>query len=294
MSGLVKLNWDNFSETITASLKTFASEEMLQDVTLVSDDLVEVGAHKLVLCSASPVFREILLKSEGQTRPLLFLRGIKHKTLKAILQFMYEGWTSVPQEEVNDVVNVAVDLEIKNFFNEDTAVGEAVGDHENENVNKQKKKKRGPKKKQEKTKTIKVEQKTESVVLENQHEFKLDAKEEIKRNIICEKCGHISDSIGAAKYHNKSRHRKIIYECEICHKRYSDRSSRNKHRTSVHEGLRYPCPECSYQATQRGSLKEHLQAIHWGIRHQCQQCDQKCYSAGMLKKHIKTKHVGSK
>ena len=114
MSGLVKLNWDNFSRTITSSLKTFAAEEILQDVTLVSDDLVEVGAHRLLLCSASPVLKEILLRSGGETRPLLFLRGIKHKTLKAILQFLYEGWTSVPQEEVNDVVDVAVDLEIKN------------------------------------------------------------------------------------------------------------------------------------------------------------------------------------
>lgn len=292
MSGLVKLNWDNFTETITSSLKTFAEEELLQDVTLLSDDLQEVGAHRLVLCSASPVLREILLRSGGEARPLLFLRGIKHKTLRAILQFLYEGWTSVPQEEVNDVVNVAVDLEIKNFFNEETAVDETLGDHEN--VNKQKKKTRKPKKKQEKTKPIKIEQKTKSVVLENQYELKLEVKEELKRNIICKKCGHISGSIGAAKYHNKSRHRKIINECEICYKRYSDRSGRNKHRTSVHEGLRYPCPECSYQATQRGSLKEHLQAIHWGIRHQCQQCDQKCYSAGMLKKHIKTKHVESK
>ena len=181
MSGLVKLNWDNFTETITSSLKTFAEEEKLQDVTLVSDDLIEVGAHKLVLCSASPVLREILLRSGGETRPLLFLRGIKHKTLKAILQFLYEGWTSVPQEEVNDVVNVAVDLEIKNFFNEDTKWDETVGEHETENDKKQTKKKRGPKVKQEKSKTKNVEQKTESVATVSK--MKQEVMGEVKRNI---------------------------------------------------------------------------------------------------------------
>ena len=293
MSGLVKLNWDNFSRTITSSLKTFAAEEILQDVTLVSDDLVEVGAHRLLLCSASPVLKEILLRSGGETRPLLFLRGIKHKTLRAILQFLYEGWTEVPQDEVNDVVNVAVDLEIKNFFNENTAEDETAGEQQDENVNKQKKKKRGQKIKQDKTKTNNFEQKTESVGCENHYDFKQEVKEEVKRNIICKKCGHLSRSVPAAKYHNNTKHRKLTYECEICHKDFKDKSTRNKHRASLHEGLRYPCSECDYQATQRGSLKEHLLAIHRGIRHPCQHCGQQFYSAGTLKKHINTKHVAS-
>ena len=268
--GEVNLSWDSFVQNITDSLKTFSEENLLTDVTLVSSDLTEVAAHKLVLCSASPVLREIIVRS-GQTRPLLYLRGVKHNTLKSLLQFLYEGKTSLAKEDLNDLVEVAVDLEIKDFFKENTrkekSEEKAV---ENKNIKQNKGRKKGRVRKN-KTKP-KIEEPT----------------------VNCNKCDHISNSVSAAKYHMRVKHSNILHQCQYCHKTFSDRSTLVKHQAALHEGVRYPCTQCHYKATQKGSLREHILAIHKGIRHQCPFCHQTCYSAGILKKHISRIHHNEK
>ena len=267
---IVSVNWDSFAGNLTSSLKTFSEEDILTDVTLVSSELVQVQAHKLVLCSASPVLREIILTS-GETRPLIYLRGVQQKTLKALLQFLYEGKTSVPKEELNRLVEVAVDFEIKDFFNKEDRV------EKKENVNKKKRKKMGAQKKNTEKKTS----------LPDLPEVKQEKTSSIAIN--CDHCEHISTSVGGAKYH-RVKHRNVLFKCELCDKNFSDKSSVNKHQASVHGGVRYPCSECPYQATQRGSLKEHFLALHRGVRHECDLCQLECYSPGLLKRHISKKH----
>ena len=269
----VSISWDSFAGNLTSSLKTFSEENILSDVTLVSSDLVRSPAHKLVLCSASPVLREIILTS-GEKRPLIYLRGVQHNTLQALLQFMYEGKTSIPKAELNDLVEVAVDFEIKDFF------GKGEIDQKNENGNQKKQK--------ERRKENKIDKNTETKVF--LPFAPCEIKQEKKSFIKCNLCEHISASVGGAKYHKRVKHRNVSYKCDFCDKNFSDKSSLNKHLASIHEGRRYPCRECSYEATQRGSLKEHILAIHKGVRHECSACGLECYSVGQLKKHIRQKH----
>ena len=292
----VNLKWDSFTRIFTSSLKVFSEENILTDVTLVSDDLVEVSAHRLVLSSASPVLREIILRS-GEGRPTLYLRGVKHKTLKSLLQFIYEGKTSLPEDEVKDVVDIAVDFEIKDFFNEHFEQ-EKETIIENGKVNEKSKEKKIKKKdKQKKTKNkTKTEEKTlEQIPMVSVHlnEFKKESLDETQTSIPCLQCDHHSRSVAGAKYHRRVKHSNTLYNCKYCQKTCSDRSSLNKHEASMHEGVRYPCSDCKYEATQRGSLRIHVLAMHQGIRHKCNLCEVKCYSAGLLKKHINRCHVRS-
>ena len=284
--GEVNLSWDSFVQNITDSLKTFSEENLLTDVTLVSSDLTEVAAHKLVLCSASPVLREIIVRS-GKTRPLLYLRGVKHNTLKSLLQFVYEGKTSLAKEDLNDLVEVAVDLEIKDFFKGDTQEEKSEERVvENKNIKQNKGRKKGRVRKN-KTKQ-KIEEPTTEIYPKQE-----DTGDSLNR-INCNKCDHISNSVSAAKYHMRVKHSNILHQCEYCHKTFSDRSTLVKHQAALHEGVRYPCTQCHYKATQKGSLREHILAIHKGIRHQCPFCHQTCYSAGILKKHISRIHHNEK
>ena len=47
-----------------------------EDVTLFSDDLIAFQAHKIVLCSASPVLRKLIFNNPHQ-HPLIYLKNFK-------------------------------------------------------------------------------------------------------------------------------------------------------------------------------------------------------------------------
>ena len=56
--------------------------------------------------------RNILRRNPHQ-HPLLYLKGVKHKELVAVLNFMYQGEVNVAQEELNSFLAVAEDLRVK-------------------------------------------------------------------------------------------------------------------------------------------------------------------------------------
>ena len=86
-------------------------------VTLVSEDLVQLSAHKVVLSSCSPVFKQ-LIKSSTHPHPVLFLRGVKTRGLEYILDFIYYGQVDILQDHFNDFLYLAQDLKIKGVSNE--------------------------------------------------------------------------------------------------------------------------------------------------------------------------------
>ena len=45
--------------------------------------------------------------------PLLYLKGVKHSELLAVLNFMYMGEVNVAQEELNSFLSVAEELKVK-------------------------------------------------------------------------------------------------------------------------------------------------------------------------------------
>ena len=56
--------------------------------------------------------RNILRRNPHQ-HPLLYLKGVKHKELVAVLNFMYQGEVNVAQEELNSFLAVAEELKVK-------------------------------------------------------------------------------------------------------------------------------------------------------------------------------------
>ena len=87
------------------------------DVTLVSDDLIQMKAHKFILSSTSPVLRALLLSSP-HPNPLIYLAGVKQVELEWILQFIYAGEIKVPQSHQNDFLKnlkfLKIDTTIEN------------------------------------------------------------------------------------------------------------------------------------------------------------------------------------
>ena len=71
--------------------------ELFTDLTLVTEDLREARAHRLVVSSGSKVLQKILASKTLERDPVIFLSGILHDDLTFILQFLYYGDVTVPQ-----------------------------------------------------------------------------------------------------------------------------------------------------------------------------------------------------
>ena len=119
------LRWNDFESNIGLAFKEIREEKEFFDVTLACEDDNQVMAHKVILSACSPFFRNILRRNSHQ-HPLLYLKGVKHRDLLAILNFMYQGEVSVAQEELNIFLSVAEDLRVKGLTqNQESSVSKS-------------------------------------------------------------------------------------------------------------------------------------------------------------------------
>ena len=94
--------------------KELLEEDHFKDVTLVSDDLHTVKAHKALLSKSSDVLRQMLLLKDDKD-PIIFIRGSSQRQLKSLLSFIYVGETEVTEEDMNAFVQLAKDFKVKEF-----------------------------------------------------------------------------------------------------------------------------------------------------------------------------------
>ena len=92
------------------------------DITLISDDLVPTEAHRVILSASSPLLKSLLMMSPRGHTPLfrgptqLFLKGIKHVQLEAVLKFIYYGEVQVTSGEVRKFLEAGEELQISELM----------------------------------------------------------------------------------------------------------------------------------------------------------------------------------
>ena len=106
------LKWNDFESNISHSFRELREDKDFFDLTLACDDENQISAHKVILAACSPFFRSILRRNKHE-HPLLYLKGIKHTDLTAVLNFMYHGEVNVAQEDLNSFLAVAEELKVK-------------------------------------------------------------------------------------------------------------------------------------------------------------------------------------
>ena len=110
------VSWGSYSDHVTAMLQELTASNEFADVTLVCADMVIIQAHKLVLSACSKFFQFILKEAcHSDSKPIIFLKGIHSTELGHLLQFMYRGETSFPEDTTNSFLNIANELQIKAF-----------------------------------------------------------------------------------------------------------------------------------------------------------------------------------
>ena len=245
------LTWHTYSDHLRDMMKEIINDE-LADVTLVTEDKKHIKAHKNILSSCSPVFKDIV-KIEQSAKPIIYLKGVNFFELESIMQFIYLGEATFFEEKINDFLDVARSLEIKELCNPKTMTNDVNESSPSDLVT---------------SSTFQSTHHTikSSHLLNQEEKDEMDIKEVVKV--------------------------KIKYECDQCHKTYSNVGNLKSHKESAHEGVRYICDQCDYQAKTQGDLKKHIESKHEGVKYECDQCGYKFTEQSNLKKHIKSKHEG--
>ena len=106
------LEGGNFSNDLVNIFQELKDDIEFTNVTLVTDGGAIIKAHKVVLSSFSPFFKDLLIKNPHQ-HPLLYMRGVNYADLRAIIDFIYLGQTKVEMSNFSEFITLATDLQIK-------------------------------------------------------------------------------------------------------------------------------------------------------------------------------------
>lgn len=279
----------------------------LTDVTLVCDDKQQFKAHKIILSACSSVFKSII-NNLPQNNSVIYLRGIQHQEMESILEFMYLGVATLNQEQMNEFLNVAKSLELKEI-SKDVEFHSDVGKEEPEvsdfdstnyimpevaekNIN-------DTNAERNMMQNSQLQKNEEGIFDCDQCQRQFTKMNSLKTHIqsihegvkyACDQCEYQATYQKNLIRHVQSKHEGVKYSCHKCDYQASFKSGLAYHVLSKHEGVKYACNQCDFQATQQSALKLHIQSMHEGIKYACSQCDYQATQRGHLKTHIQSKH----
>ena len=250
----LNLNWHTYNDHLKEMMQNLMHSSESVDVTLVCEDRTKLKAHKFVLNACSPVFQSII-NDLPQIDPVIYLRGVLAPEMKSILQFMYLGQASIYQDRINDFLNVAKSLEIKEISKElDHEYPESINDQEYDKI---------------------IEPN-----IGNLHEANTTNTSNVEGEIVHKTSKFIS-------FRNKDGR----FSCDRCDKHYNDKGTLHKHIQSAHEGIRFLCDDCGYIAPHKSKLSRHIQSIHDGVKFPCDLCDFKASRKDSLNNHKEKRHA---
>ena len=106
------LQWNDFKENMSVSFGELRADNDFTDITLACEDGKQIEAHKVVLASSSPFFRELLRRNRNP-HTLVYMKGLKSEDLIAMMDFLYKGETNVFQENLDSFLTLADELKLK-------------------------------------------------------------------------------------------------------------------------------------------------------------------------------------
>ena len=244
MSEKFKLKWNDFQSNVSNSFGLLRNENYLHDVTLVSDDNLQISAHKLVLSACSDYFKNILKHSKHpHYHPLVCLSGVSSEDLNNIVDYMYNGEVQIHQEELDRFLNVAQRLKLNGLIGDNEVEGETKSDFR--------------------------EEENHSIV-DAQFVARPEITESRKKNTLASFGGvgtiaMNSDEIVKIDEKIKEyidRDDQGIYKCTYCGKIGDKFKSHMKNHIETHlEGLSFPCHLCDKTFRSKNSLFNHTHKI---------------------------------
>ena len=293
MSNKLDLNWHTFTDHVLDNMKHLLSSNQFADVTLVCDDNIRIMAHSFVLSACSAVFSN-LFKGESQSNATVFLRGIDHRDLNQILQFMYQGKATFAEDRMNSFISASKSLEVKEIS---TGFADQKEDEtlceDNQGLNKD----------VESDTTNHVSDDTvvgpeQYIVTTN---TPVQPVPEVTNNVanstgsnVCPECEKIFHSSSNMKKHYMNKHQGVTFPCDQCNMVYRHQERLTTHKRAVHDGQTIICEYegCGKEYNFRLSYRQHVDRVHNNILYNCTECDFKTACKKHLKMHKESKHEG--
>ena len=248
------LYWNSYSDHLKEMMENLLNSKKLADVTLVCNDKTKFKAHKFVLSAFSPVFQSIIDDLPYKEDSFIYLRGVEPQEMRSILQFMYLGQATFYQDRMNEFLNVAKSLEIKEISKDVECNVDTFIDKENDEYNQEDK------------------------------EIGLKDKSSINETYVLKEIDQTETKV--TDYVDEAGQ----YQCGRCEKKFTFSSGLYKHNKSAHEGLKFSCNKCNKTFTQNVQLKRHIKGVHEGVTFSCDLCDHTFTQKTNLTNHKKNKH----
>ena len=254
------LEQKDFLSNYVGSFQQLKEDKELLDVTLACEDET-VEAHKVVLSACSPFFRNVFKKAT-HVNPFIYLKGVSHKDLVALLDYIYTGQTKVLAEDVDRFIQVGKDLQVKGLADEEDEVIENTKDKKARKTKKKRKTEELTNTSHDATNEndtsppdefslvdtpkTSLDIKKEKVDVDNKKPVKLLSELSKKIEKIkdeegismwkCKDCGKILKSKGKLQMHVEIHLEGFSHICSHCGKSHKTRNAMQAHKSIVHRG----------------------------------------------------------
>ena len=227
------LKWNAFQSTVSKSFSLLKQEKEFFDVTLVSDDQLQIPTHKIVLSACSKFFKSVLTKN-CHSHPLIYLHGINSTNLNFILDYIYQGEVQIYQEQLDPFLEAGQKLEIDGLFSRVKEEVE-VFSHDVE-------------------KSFKIDEVENPTQEQNGSYYEIESNSNDKSEVGLTEVGQkIKELIAKTT---------VGFICTACGKMGKDHSNMRKHAETHIKGLSYNCQECDRTFKSKNTLSSHNTRFH--------------------------------
>lgn len=280
------MRWNDFQNNISQTFSDLREVEDFTDVTLACEDDQQVETHKIILSASSPFFMN-LLKKNKHNHPMIYMRGIKSTDLISVLDFMYHGQVNVYQEDLQDFLALAQELQLKGLGD----VNNKVDEEKTERVNKPPKKRKSPERELEQYMDGFEEEEKQPDMEHNGSgdrpgAMKMEPAHESRSWVAAE--GNEYTEEMASEYPGEPNLKVFVTEGGLEELDLQIASMMERGDDHV-----WTCKVCGKKATKGGKpdMRDHIEANHVeGISHPCTICGKTYKTRNSLKSHKSTSH----
>ncbi|GAB0097914.1 hypothetical protein DMENIID0001_135960 [Sergentomyia squamirostris] len=110
----MNVQWNNHLQSLGTEFPRMLTTQRFVDVTLACEGR-RIHCHRVVLAACSSYFEDLLEENPAQHPIIILPKDVKFWMLQTLVDFMYRGEVSVPEDVFEDLLKIAELLQIKGF-----------------------------------------------------------------------------------------------------------------------------------------------------------------------------------
>ena len=306
MDDVLALHWNYFEDNACNTFKSCYADQDFTDVTLATADDKQIKAHKVILGSCSPFFKNIFINNP-HPNPLIYLKDLKFTHVQSVLKFIYLGECEIERKHLQEFLAIGKEFQVEGLLQVEYDEGtteDAVADTRQESLEEQTFRKPDNEnvydeyEDSEQDNEVEVPASTTRYEPVNEQTFRQPENQNVFEDSEQDNERASWDTTidgGNKQLADIAPTRRNVdgkYPCDQCQYKATQQGTLKTHKLSVHKGVKYQCDQCEYKATQTTHLMTHKKSIHEGVKYQCDECDYKARFPTNLAAHKKAKHEG--